>query len=106
MGVPEGTHPSLWAPEDHSLRPRLPVDAVLMTDSYVGDREMIGHIVAHDAVAAEYYRTRCAPARGVHPLPLAPVRIPRRELTRPVAETQVQRGRAAQARARARARGR
>ena len=66
VGVPEGTHPSLWAPEDHSLRPRLPVDAVLMTDVYIPDREMIGHIVAHDAVAVEYYRTRCAPARGVH----------------------------------------
>ena len=58
VGIPEGTHPSEWSPSDDSLRPRLPVDAVLMIDSYIDDTAMKSLIIAHDESAAEYYQTR------------------------------------------------
>ena len=35
VGVPDGSPTSSWKPDDKDLRPRLPVDAVLMKDGYI-----------------------------------------------------------------------
>eukprot|EP01051_Picozoa_sp_SAG22_P008426 SAG22_NODE_639_length_8255_cov_13.659882_13_plen_98_part_00 len=40
------------------LRPRLPVDAVLMQDKYLSDDELLGQIATADEAAASYYASR------------------------------------------------
>ena len=72
VGVPDGIHPSEWKPNDASLRPRLPVDAVLMTDAYISDEAMKEHIIKHDEVAAGYYTTRSSIGAPKAPVRAAP----------------------------------
>ena len=75
VGSPSVTHPSEWSPRDASLRPRLPVDAVLMTDAYLSDSAMKTYIIEHDDEAAEYYSSRSsvgAPKKSIRPTVPAP----------------------------------
>jgi FMN reductase (NADPH) len=59
VGVPDGpSAPTVWRPDDPELRPRLPVDAVLMQDSYISDEAMLEQIALADDEAAAYYKDR------------------------------------------------
>jgi FMN reductase (NADPH) len=58
VGVPDGPGPSTWRADDPELRPRLPVDAVLMKDSYISDEAMLAQIALADDEAAAYYAAR------------------------------------------------
>ena len=58
VGVPDGPGPATWRADDPELRPRLPVDAVLMQDSYISDEAMLQQIALADDDAATYYKDR------------------------------------------------
>lgn len=58
VGVPDGPGPAEWRADDRELRPRLPVDAVLMQDSYLSDEAVLEQIALADEEAAAYYADR------------------------------------------------
>ena len=58
VGVPDGPPTSSWRADDAELRPRLPVDAVLMQNRYLSDAELLRQIAAADDTAAAYYDSR------------------------------------------------
>jgi FMN reductase (NADPH) len=58
VGVPDGPSPATWRADDPELRPRLPVDAVLMQDGYISDEAMLEQIALADDEAAAYYTDR------------------------------------------------
>lgn len=58
VGVPDGPGPETWRANDPELRPRLPVDAVLMQDGYISDEAMLEQIALADDEAAAYYKDR------------------------------------------------
>lgn len=69
LEIPDGVMPlfglCVGVPaEEPALRPRLPVDAVWMKDSYASDEAMRQWIDAFDEVAGRYYEERCAPGRS------------------------------------------
>ncbi len=69
LELPEGVMPLFGlcvgrAAKEDSLRPRLPLDAVLMRGRYASDEQMLAAIARHDEEAADYYERRGAAGRN------------------------------------------
>ncbi|MEM7230064.1 MAG: NADPH-dependent oxidoreductase [Planctomycetota bacterium] len=69
LDLPDGVYPlyglCVGVPaEDPSPRPRLPVEAILYTDAYPDDEEILAQVDAYDAQYIEYLRERGADPVG------------------------------------------
>lgn len=69
LELPEGVMPLFGlcvgqAARVDSLRPRLPLEAVLMQGRYASDEELLASIVRYDAETAQYYEQRGAAGRN------------------------------------------
>lgn len=69
LDIPEGVLPLYGLCVGHvaekpDVKPRLPLGAVLFSDRYPSDEEMLAEIDAYDAVMARYYERRGLPGRS------------------------------------------